>query len=154
VAHAAERGRRRRHVRHEAQGDHLAHPAQLERVAHGADREHDDVAQLRHPPEHSAYDAALLSSTSSGRARCSTTSRVTTHSLTPVSDGISYITSSMTSSRIARSPRAPELRRAASSAIAVSASGRKFSFTPSSSNSRWYCLASAFRGFQSTSVSA
>ena len=43
---------------------------------------------------------------------------MTTHSLTPVSDGISYITSSMTSSRIARRPRAPELRRAASSAIA------------------------------------
>ncbi len=56
-------------------------------------------------------DAALFSKTSSGRLRDSTTERSTTHSLTPSSDGISYMTSSISSSRMARRPRAPDLRR-------------------------------------------
>src|SRR4029078_4754287 len=54
---------------------------------------------------------AFFSRTSCGRLRDTTTSRVTTHSLTPLSEGISYITSSITSSRIARRPRARDVRR-------------------------------------------
>ena len=61
----------------------------------------------------SAYDA-FFSRTSWGLPLETTTSRVTTHSLTPVKEGISYMTSSMTSSRMARSPLAPDFRRAAS----------------------------------------
>ena len=47
---------------------------------------------------------------------------------------------------IARRPRAPVPRRIACSAIASSASSVNSSSTPSSSNSRWYCLTSAFFG--------
>ncbi len=47
---------------------------------------------------------------------------------------------------IERRPRAPVLRLIARLAMAVSASAVKVSFTPSISNSRWYCLTSAFFG--------
>src|ERR1700736_4263498 len=45
-----------------------------------------------------------------GASRFSTTSLLTTHFFTPCSEGRSYMTSSMISSRIERRPRAPVLR--------------------------------------------
>ena len=71
-------------------------------------------------------------------------------------DGISNMMSSIVSSTTARSPRAPVLRSTERSAIARIASFWNVSATSSMSNSRWYCLRSAFRGFCriSTSVSA
>ena len=50
-------------------------------------------------------------------------------------DGISYITSSMMFSMIARSPRAPDLRLSASRAIAVSAPSVNLRWTFSISKS-------------------
>ncbi len=47
---------------------------------------------------------------SSGRVRLLITSALTTHLRTPSSDGMSYITSSSTSSIVVRRPRAPVLR--------------------------------------------
>ncbi len=61
-------------------------------------------------------------------------------------DGMSYITSSIVSSRMARRPRAPDLRRSASRAIATSAPSVNLRCTPSISNSFWYCRVSAFFG--------
>ena len=54
--------------------------------------------------------------------------------------------SSIASSMMARRPRAPELRRIASRAMARSASLVKVSFTFSISKSFWYCFTSAFFG--------
>ena len=48
---------------------------------------------------------------------------------------------------MARRPRAPDLRRIASRAVARSASRVKESFTFSSSKSFWYCFTSAFFGW-------
>ena len=55
-------------------------------------------------------------------------------------DGMSYMMSSITFSRIARRPRAPDLRLSASRAIAVSAPSVNLSCTLSISKSFWYCL--------------
>ena len=60
--------------------------------------------------------------------------------------GRSNITSVSSSSRIARSPRAPVPRFSALVAIARSADGSKVSFTSSRSNSFVYCFVSAFFG--------
>ena len=55
---------------------------------------------------------------------------------------------------IERRPRAPVLRAIALVATECSASSVKVSFTPSMSNSRRYCLTSAFFGFVRISISA
>ena len=55
--------------------------------------------------------------------------------------------SSIASSMMARRPRAPELRRMASRAMARSDSLVKLSFTFSISNIFWYCFTSAFFGW-------
>src|SRR5262245_65192060 len=57
-----------------------------------------------------------------------------------------YIRSSINSSRMIRRPRAPTLRLMASRATASRASSENFNLTFSYSNSRWYCLTSAFLG--------
>src|SRR5213080_2832483 len=61
-------------------------------------------------------------------------------------DGMSYITSSMMFSMMARSPRAPDLRLSASRAIAERAPSVKRRCTPSISKSFWYCRVRAFFG--------
>src|SRR5213596_772427 len=61
-------------------------------------------------------------------------------------DGMSYITSSMMFSMMARSPRAPDFRLSASRAIAERAPSVKRRCTPSISKSFWYCRVSAFFG--------
>ena len=75
---------------------------------------------------------------------CATSSRL----------GTSYMTLSRTSSRIARSPRAPVPRSSARSAIASMASGVNSRSTPSRSNSFLNCLISAFRGSIRIRISA
>ena len=65
------------------------------------------------------------------------------HSLMlPASDGILYITSSIASSNIERSPLAPVLRLIASFATARRAFSVKVSFTSSKPNIASYCLIS------------
>ena len=86
------------------------------------------------------------SGTSVGATRSSTTERSTTHLPTSVRLGRSYITSSSTSSRMARRPRAPVPRSSACSATASSASGVNSSSTLSSAKTRSYCRVSAFLG--------
>ena len=73
---------------------------------------------------------------------------------TSVRLGTSYMTLRSTSSRIARSPRAPVPRRSACSAISSRAAGSNSSSTLSRSNSRWYCFVRALRGSVSTDTSA
>src|SRR6516225_9956967 len=82
----------------------------------------------------------------SGRAVPSTTSREITTSSTPSRPGRSNMVSSRIASRIERNPRAPVLRSIALRATAPSASSAKVSSMFSISNSRWYCLTSAFFG--------
>ena len=60
--------------------------------------------------------------------------------------GKSNIVSSITSSIIARRPRAPHLRSIAMCAIARTASSSNVSSTPSRPSSFWYCLHNAFFG--------
>ena len=69
-----------------------------------------------------------------------------THSLRPWIEGSSYMISSMTSSRMARSPRAPVPRLSASRAMAATASSVNLSRTFSRSKYFWYCLMIAFFG--------
>src|SRR5678815_370285 len=89
---------------------------------------------------------SLASDTSTGRSRFRMTSRVMTHSLRPWMDGSSYMISSMTSSRMARRPRAPVPRLSASLAMAATASSVNLSRTFSRSKYFWYCLMIAFFG--------
>src|SRR5207344_298043 len=89
---------------------------------------------------------SLASDTSTGRSRFRMTSRVITHSLRPWMDGSSYMISSMTSSRMARSPRAPVPRLSASLAMAATASSVNLRRTFSRSKYFWYCLMMAFLG--------
>ena len=70
----------------------------------------------------------------------------TTHLRTLSSEGISYITSSSTSSIVVRRPRAPVLRSSACLAVASSASSVKISSTLSRAKNFWYCLTTAFFG--------
>src|SRR5690606_41647156 len=81
-----------------------------------------------------------------GRVRLLMTSAFTTHLRTFSSDGISYMTSSRTSSIVVRSPRAPVLRSCASLATASSASSVTTSSTSSRLKNFWYCLTTAFFG--------
>ena len=99
-------------------------------------------------------DSASCLSTSSGFAPCSITSSLITHSSTSSRDGMSYIRSSITFSRIERRPRAPDLRASAWRATARSAPSEKRSRTSSNSKSFWYCLTSAFFGSVRMSTSA
>src|SRR6266576_2114119 len=69
-----------------------------------------------------------------------------TTSSTPSRLGRSNIVSSRIPSLIERSPRAPVLRSIAFREIAASASSARVRSTLSISNSRWYCLTSAFFG--------
>ena len=62
------------------------------------------------------------------------------------SDGISYITSVITSSIMARSPLAPVFLSNESFATAFIASSSNLNFTPSSSRSFLYCFVMAFFG--------
>src|SRR5207237_7826624 len=89
---------------------------------------------------------SLASETRTGRSRLRMTSRVMTHSLSPWIEGSSYMISSMTSSRIARRPRAPVPRLSASLAIAATASSVNLRRTFSRSKYFWYCLVIAFLG--------
>ena len=82
------------------------------------------------------------------------TSRVMMHSFRPWMEGRSYMISSMTSSRIARSPRAPVPRLSASRAIAATASSVNLSRTFSRSKYFWYCLMIAFFGSRRMRTSA
>ncbi len=93
-----------------------------------------------------ALTGAPPSGTSVGATRSSTTERSTTHLPTSVRLGRSYITSSSTSSRMARRPRAPVPRNSACSATASRASGVNSSSTLSSAKTRSYCFVSAFFG--------
>ena len=104
-------------------------------------------------------DFFSFSKESSGGSRRRITPSVILHSLTPSRYGTSYMMSSMACSRIERRPRAPDLRRMASRAVARSASFVKESFTFSSSKSFWYCFTSALLGWvrmvtRSSSVSS
>src|SRR5215472_17825444 len=79
-------------------------------------------------------------------SRFSTISRLTSNSLSRFWLGRWYIRSSMRSSRIMRSPRAPTFLFRASRATARVASSLNLRRTFSNSNSRWYCLMMALRG--------
>src|SRR5262249_38771786 len=89
-----------------------------------------------------------------GLSRFRMTSRVITHSFRPWIDGSSYMMSSMTSSRMARSPRAPVPRLSASRAMAATASSVNLSRTFSRSKYFWYCLMIAFFGSRRMRTSA
>src|SRR5215813_14173434 len=81
------------------------------------------AAQLElRPPSENQADCSLGSEIRMGRSLLTMTSRVMMHSLSPGMEGSSYITSSMTSSSTARSPRAPVPRFMASRATAATAS--------------------------------
>ena len=83
---------------------------------------------------------------SSGEVLPSITSSVTTHSRISRWEGISYITSSITSSRMERRPRAPVFCLNALRATATTAFSVNFNFTFSKARSFSYCLRSAFLG--------
>src|SRR5262245_61460904 len=97
---------------------------------------------------------SFASETRIGLSRFRMTSRVITHSLSPWIEGRSYMISSMTSSRIARRPRAPVPRLSASRAIAATASSVNLSRTFSRSKYFWYCLMIAFLGSRRMRTSA
>src|SRR5450631_3388366 len=82
----------------------------------------------------------------SGGAVPSTTCLEITTSPTPSRLGRSNMVSSRILSIMERSPRAPVLRSIAFRAMAPSASSAKLRSILSISNSRWYCLTSAFFG--------
>src|SRR5919109_3076433 len=82
-----------------------------------------NVAKNRYP--HRRSQLARRSDTSTGDFFPKIASASTVHSRRSVREGISYMMSSITSSRIERRPRAPVLRRAASLATACSASSAK-----------------------------
>src|SRR5439155_20526484 len=72
-----------------------------------------------------------------------TTPSSITHLVMSLLEGSSYMTLRSTSSRMARSPRAPVERRMAWSAMALRASSLNSNSTPSNSTNFWYCLTSA-----------
>src|SRR3954447_20887641 len=118
-------------------------------------------ADVRHKTNEAAniddchrFDLAAFSTIESDTSRFSTIGCVTSNSLIFFCDGRWYIRSSINSSRIMRSPRAPTLRERASRAIALSESSVNFSFTFSNSKSRWYCLVIAFLGLVRICTSA
>ncbi|OGL05652.1 MAG: hypothetical protein A3I03_12210 [Candidatus Rokubacteria bacterium RIFCSPLOWO2_02_FULL_68_19] len=79
---------------------------------------------------------------------------MTMHSLSPWMEGSSYMTSSITSSRIARSPRAPVPRFRAFLAMATTASSVNLRRTFSRSKYFWYCFMMAFLGSRRILISA
>src|SRR5918996_2977233 len=105
-----------------------------------ADRRRDDEQRPRQAV------CSFTSETRTGRSWFRMTSRVITHSLRPWMDGSSYMISSMTSSRIARRPRAPVPRLSASRTMAATASSVNLRRTFSRSKYFWYCLMIAFFG--------
>ena len=97
---------------------------------------------------------AAAAGTSVGWTLSSTTARSTTHLEMSVRLGRSYMTSSSTSSRMARSPRAPVPRSSACSATASRASSVNSSSTWSSSKVRLYWRVRAFFGSTRMRISA
>ncbi len=137
------RARRARHVRLEVDvgvepGQRVVEPAERGDTGCHRGRLRDWFGQEAARRERVALTGAPPSGTSVGATRSSTTERSTTHLPTSVRLGRSYMTSSSTSSRMARSPRAPVPRSSACSATASSASGVNSSSTLSSAKTRSY----------------
>src|SRR5919198_6025750 len=103
-----------------------------------------DIAKDGH--SHGGPQLARRSDKSRGGFLRKMASSSMTHSRRSLRDGISYMMSSITSSRIERRPRAPVLRRAASLATARSASSAKDRWIFSYSKSFWNCFTRAFLG--------
>src|SRR5262249_48209521 len=128
-------------------------------LAQDAQRAQADVFEVADRGRYDKKGAAqavcsFASETRIGLSRFRMTSRVITHSFSPWIEGRSYMISSMTSSRMARSPRAPVPRLSASRAMAATASSVNLSRTFSRSKYFWYCLMIAFFGSRRVRTSA